>query len=70
VRLCGVAAWALMALSFQPMLRFYRRSPAWGVALPLIATFYAAFTWQSAVQVWRGGGGQWKGRAQALARTA
>jgi hopene-associated glycosyltransferase HpnB len=69
-RVCGVAAWALMTLSFQPMLRFYRRSPAWGVALPLIATLYAAFTWQSAVQVWRGGGGQWKGRAQALARTA
>jgi hopene-associated glycosyltransferase HpnB len=69
-QVCGVAAWALMALSFQPMLRFYRRSPAWGLALPLIATLYAIFTWQSAVQVWRGGGGQWKGRAQALARTA
>jgi hopene-associated glycosyltransferase HpnB len=69
-RICGIAAWALMALSFQPMLRFYRRSPAWGLALPAIATLYAIFTWQSAVQVWRGGGGQWKGRAQALARTA
>jgi hopene-associated glycosyltransferase HpnB len=68
-RLCGIAAWLLMALSFQPMLRFYRRSPLWGLALPAIAAVYAAFTWWSAVQVWRGGGGQWKGRAQALART-
>jgi hypothetical protein len=69
-RLCGIAAWLLMAMSFQPMLRFYRRSPLWGLALPAIAALYAAFTWQSAVQVWRGGGGHWKGRAQALARTA
>ena len=69
-RLCGAAAWALMALSFQPMLRFYRRSPLWGIALPLIAALYGAFTLRSAIDVWRGRGGQWKGRAQALARTA
>jgi hypothetical protein len=59
-----------MALCFQPMLRFYRRSPLWGLALPLIGALYAAFTLRSALQVWRGAGGQWKGRAQALARTA
>jgi hopene-associated glycosyltransferase HpnB len=69
-RICGLVAWALMALAFQPMLRFYRRSPAWGLALPVIAALYVGFTVHSAVQVWRGGGGQWKGRAQALARTA
>jgi hypothetical protein len=56
-----------MAAAFQPMLRFYRRSPLWGFALPLIAAFYAAFTLQSAIQVWRGRGGMWKGRSQALA---
>ena len=32
--LAGLAAWLLMALTFQPMLRFYRRSPLWGLALP------------------------------------
>jgi hopene-associated glycosyltransferase HpnB len=64
-RAAGLAAWALMALSFQPILRFYRRSPAWGVALPLIATFYAGCTLASALHVWRGRGGMWKGRAQA-----
>jgi|HubBroStandDraft_4_1064222.scaffolds.fasta_scaffold66588_2 hopene-associated glycosyltransferase HpnB len=66
-RWAGVGAWALMALSFQPMLRFYSRSPLWGLALPVIAALYTLFTLQSAIDVWRGRGGAWKGRAQALA---
>lgn len=61
----GAAAWALMTISFQPMLRFYRRSPLWGVVLPLIAAFYAGCTLLSAWQHMRGRGGMWKGRAQA-----
>ena len=64
-RIAGIAAWALMAVSFQPMLAFYRRSPLWGVALPLIAAFYAGCTLLSAWQHGRGRGGMWKGRAQA-----
>lgn len=64
-RTFALAAWALMAISFQPMLRFYRRSALWGVALPLIAAFYAGCTLLSAAQHMRGRGGQWKGRAQA-----
>jgi hopene-associated glycosyltransferase HpnB len=67
-RILGAAAWLAMAVCFQPMLRFYRRSPLWGVALPLIGALYAAFTMQSAIQVWRGKGGMWKGRAQARAQ--
>ena len=63
----GALAWAMMALAFQPMLRFYRVSPLCGLALPVIAAAYALFTLQSAVQFWRGRGGQWKGRAQAMA---
>jgi hopene-associated glycosyltransferase HpnB len=66
-RWIAVAAWLAMALAFQPMLRFYRRSPLWGLALPAIGALYTAFTVHSAVQVWRGQGGQWKGRAQAMA---
>ena len=66
-RWCGLAAWGLMALAFQPMLRFYRVSPLWGAALPVIGAAYALFTLHSAVQVWRGRGGFWKGRAQAMA---
>jgi len=61
----GLAAWLLMAVAFQPMLRFYRVSPLWGAALPVIAGMYALFTLQSAIAVWRGQGGMWKGRVQA-----
>ena len=67
-RWLGAGAWALMAVSFQPMLRFYRRSPIWGLALPAIAAFYAGCTLLSAWQQHRGRGGMWKGRAQAAAR--
>jgi hopene-associated glycosyltransferase HpnB len=63
----GLCSWLLMALAFQPMLRFYRVSPLWGVALPAIAATYALFTVQSAIEVWRGRGGMWKGRMQAMA---
>jgi hopene-associated glycosyltransferase HpnB len=64
-QVAGLAAWLLMAAAFQPVLHFYRVSPLWGLALPAIATAYAVFTMQSAIAVWRGEGGQWKGRAQA-----
>jgi len=64
-RWLGLAAWALMAVSFQPTLRFYRVSPLWGVALPIIALLYTYYTLDSAYQHARRRGGQWKGRAQA-----
>ena len=67
-RIMPAVAWALMALSFQPMLRFYHRSPLYGVALPLIGAFYAGCTLLSAWQHHRGCGGMWKGRAQAAMR--
>jgi hopene-associated glycosyltransferase HpnB len=69
-RWLGLAAWALMAGAFQPMLRYYRLSPLWGIALPLIGALYTAFTVQSAIDVWRGRGGMWKGRSQALAASS
>ena len=67
VRLEGAATWAAMTLAFQPMLRFYRLSPLWGLALPAIGGLYTVFTIDSALQFWRGKGGMWKGRAQAMA---
>jgi hopene-associated glycosyltransferase HpnB len=63
----GALSWLLMALSFQPMLRFYRVSPLWGLALPAIATAYMLYTWDSAYRYARGQGGRWKGRIQANA---
>ena len=67
-RVLGVAAWLMMAVAFQPTLRFYRLSPLWGLALPAIAAAYMAFTLDSAYQHARGRGGMWKGRPQADVR--
>ncbi len=64
-RFIGVATWIGMAASYLPTLRRFRRSPAWAVALPLIACFYMAATIGSAVDHWRGRGVVWKGRAYA-----
>jgi hopene-associated glycosyltransferase HpnB len=66
VRLAGALTWLAMAIAFQPMLRFYKLSPLWGAALPIIGALYALFTLDSAVQFWRGRGGMWKGRVQAM----
>jgi hopene-associated glycosyltransferase HpnB len=63
----GVLAWALMALSMQPTLRFYAVAPAWGLALPVIAAAYVWFTLDSAYQHRRGRGGAWKGRVHRAA---
>ena len=64
-QILGIAAWAIMAFAFQPILRFYRLSALWGLALPVIASIYMAFTVDSAYQHARGRGGMWKGRVQA-----
>ena len=68
-QMAGWIACAGMVIAMQPILRYYRLSPLWGFALPIIAAFYAAFTLDSALQYWRGKGGMWKGRAQAAARS-
>ncbi|MGE7436816.1 MULTISPECIES: glycosyltransferase [Kitasatospora] len=58
----GGAAWALMAGTFLPMLRYYRQ-PAWSaLLLPFTALLYLMMTVDSAVQHWRGRGAAWKGR--------
>jgi hopene-associated glycosyltransferase HpnB len=58
------AAWLLMIVSYVPVLRLYRLSPLWALALPLAAIFYVGATIHSAVKYWSGRGGQWKGRIQ------
>jgi hopene-associated glycosyltransferase HpnB len=65
--LLGALAWALMTICFVPIARLYRRSVVWGLALPLIASFYLAATLGSAWQHWRGRGGTWKDRHQGSA---
>ncbi|WP_328601168.1 glycosyltransferase [Actinomadura physcomitrii] len=60
----GFLAWALMAATYIPMLRFYGLSPFRAPALPLIALMYAAMTVDSARLHWMGRGGAWKGRVR------
>ncbi len=60
--LYAAAAWLLMALSYLPAVRFYRQNWLWAPLLPAIAAFYMFCTVHSALQYWRGQGGQWKGR--------
>jgi hopene-associated glycosyltransferase HpnB len=62
-RWAGAAAWLAMAVSFQPTLRRFGRSPLWGAALPLIAVFYLAASIGSAIDHHRGRGVMWKSRA-------
>jgi hypothetical protein len=67
-QVAGVLAWAMMALSLMPTLRLYGRRLIGALALPAIAAAYVAFTFDSALQYWRGRGGYWKGRIQAPMR--
>ena len=66
-QILGIVTWALMAIAFQPTLRFYRLSPLWGVALPAITFLFMLYTMDSAYQYAAGKGGAWKGRVQAKA---
>ncbi len=60
----GAFAWAMMTVSYLPMIRFYRLNPLWALTLPAAAAFYMGATVVSAFRYWSGRGGEWKGRAQ------
>ena len=62
IRLLSLASLLIMLLTYLPTLRFYRRSWAWGLCLPLTAGFFLAMTWTSAFRYWRGERTRWKGR--------
>ena len=63
----GTIAWLGMSIAFLPTLRAYEAPRSLAPLLPLIALFYIVATTTSAVQFWRGRGGNWKGRFQAAA---
>jgi hopene-associated glycosyltransferase HpnB len=65
--LAGIAGftYALMVLSYLPMIRFYQLSPIWSFCLPAIAFLYTLMTIDSARRHWQGVGGAWKGRTYA-----
>lgn len=59
---CGLAAFALGAVSYLPTLSRYKCSRLWSLGLPLIAAFYMSATVSSAVRHWGGTGARWKNR--------
>lgn len=61
-RTLSLLALCAMGLGYFPTLRYYRMTPWWTLALPLIGTLYLAMTWSSAARYWRGRGSEWKGR--------
>ena len=66
-RAVALVAYACLAGSYWPSLRYYGRASAWAPALPLIALLYLAMTWTSALRYWRGDRSRWKNRVYAVA---
>lgn len=63
-QIIGALAWAMIAITYAPMLRFYKRSLLWAPFLPIIALLFLGATLDSARRHYLGHGGSWKGRAQ------
>jgi hopene-associated glycosyltransferase HpnB len=62
LRCLSLGSLVIMLLTYAPILRFYHRSSAWSLCLPLIAAFFLLMTWTSAIRYWRGEGTRWRGR--------
>ncbi len=58
----ALAAWAMMALAYAPMLSFYRAGLWRAPLLPAVALLFLGATLDSARRHIRGQGGLWKGR--------
>ncbi|WP_346175795.1 glycosyltransferase [Streptomyces cuspidosporus] len=61
----GGGAWALMAATYVPMLRYYRQTLWLAPLLPVTALLYLLMTVDSAVRHCQGRGAAWKGRTYA-----
>jgi len=62
IRYLALASLMIMFLTYVPILRFYDRSWAWTLVLPLVTALFLAMTWTSAIRYWRGERTRWKGR--------
>ncbi|WP_407563474.1 glycosyltransferase [Streptomyces sp. 184] len=61
----GTLAWAVMAGTYLPVLRYYGQPPWTAALLPFTAGLYLLMTVDSAVRHHRGKGAAWKGRTYA-----
>ncbi len=64
----GGAAYAILAATFVPMLRWYHLSPARSALLPLAGFLYTLMTLDSARRFWLRTGDHWKGRPYEMRR--
>jgi hopene-associated glycosyltransferase HpnB len=62
IRYLSLGSLVIMFFTYVPILRFYDRSWAWALGLPLVAALFLAMTWTSAIRYWRGERTRWKGR--------
>jgi hopene-associated glycosyltransferase HpnB len=62
----GGTAWLIMALTFVPMLRYYRQPVVLALALPFTSVLYMLMTLDSARRHSAGKGAAWKGRTYSL----
>lgn len=65
----GLAAWAVMAATYVPMLLWHSVSAAFAPVLPVTAILYTLMTLDSARRYWTGRGAGWKGRTYASPRS-
>ncbi|AUH44316.1 glycosyltransferase [Streptomyces sp. CMB-StM0423] len=65
VAVAGALAWAVMAGTYLPVLRYYGQPPWAAALLPFTAGLYLLMTVDSAVRHHRGKGAAWKGRTYA-----
>ncbi|MFJ1899054.1 glycosyltransferase [Streptomyces sp. NPDC088115] len=66
----GGVSWVVMAVTYMPMLGYYRQSLWLAPLLPFTALLYLLMTVDSAVQHYRGRGAAWKGRTYARPEAA
>ncbi len=69
-RWLGLAAWVALAASYVPTLLYYRLNPLPAILLPVIAAWYLAITWYSALRALTGIRSSWKGRRYRRERRA
>jgi len=62
IKMIALLTILIMATTYLPTLKFYERSPAWGITLPLIGIIYLLMTWTSALRYISGSGSSWKQR--------
>ncbi len=63
LKIVSLSAYAFMAITYQPLVKFYNLSAFWVLTLPFASCLFLAMTWTSAIRYWRGERTRWKNRS-------